>query len=497
MRMKANTILVTLILLSTAVRAQYSQQVAKIYDENKYRQVVDIAGRLNAYVPKEDEKVIDDLAGRSYYGLQMYDSAVYFENKALSLDNDESSTSGWAYAYRGMALCRLGKKEEGIADLHKAINLNKTHNSVEVAKEFLDEASAATIPDAKYEFYFSQGEYKAAIDEGRKQLLKQEYKSVMELVGAAYYNIRRYDSAIYFERRAIAADNDATLISGWGHVYLGMALYQKNEKDKAIEELRKAISLDKTSNSVRKAENFLDAILNGRRIVIDSVHQAIKDQLIGGSNRAAAGMALRVLAANPGDALGWNQLAIAYCWLHNYDSSLYCGQKTLETDKEQTVISCDVHYYMGIDRFMKNDREGADNEFTAAINERTSDNTKKRVARARLLMGLDDIYNHWKTVETDDIIFHFQNKKSIEDVDALMGKYEKEYTNARGVLPSPPLPKKIDLFVWEREGFVRSGLQNSKDAAYTDDEFCLAHVVRDNNPGAQIMHILGHWQKKQ
>ncbi len=268
--MKVNTMLITLIFLSTVALGQMSKQMTKIYEENKYQEVITLGAKLNTYLSREDEKTIDDLMGRSYYALQVYDSAVYFENKALSLDNDATYISGWAYTYRGMALYRQGKKEESVADLQKAVKLDKARNSVEVAKEFLNDINANSVPDDRCEFYFSQGEYKNAIEEGRKQLQKQEYKGVMEIVGAAYINIHYYDSAIYFERKALAADKDATLVSGWAHTYLGMALYHQNKKEEAIEELTKAIALGKTSNSVRKAENFLDGIISGRSLSIDS-----------------------------------------------------------------------------------------------------------------------------------------------------------------------------------------------------------------------------------
>jgi tetratricopeptide (TPR) repeat protein len=495
--MKANTILIALVLFSSVAlgQGQWSKQIGKIYDENKYREVVTIAGKISTYLSREDEKDVDDVVGRSYYALQMYDSAVYFENKAISLDNDASGTSGWAYAFRGMAEYRLGKKEESIADLQKAIDLNKTHNSVEVAKEFLGDVNTNSVPDDKCAFYFSQGEYKNAIEEGRRQLQKKEYKSVMQIMGAAYVNLHSYDSAIYFERKALAIDKDATLVSAWAHVNLGIALYNKNEKAQAIEELRKAIALDKTSNSVRRAENFLDGIISGRSLVIDSVHQAIKDQLISSSYRTGANIALAVISANPNDALACDQLSSAYCWLHSYDSSIYYGQKAIALDNEQTMISCESHYNIGIDRFMKNDRQAAEDEFTAAMNDRTSDNLKKKLNRTRTLMGLDDHYDHWKTVERDNIIFHFQNKRSI-DADALMDKYEKEYANAHSALPVQ-LPKKIDLFVWERDALAKNALQSEGDLGYTNADFCLTHVADDNNRSTQIVRILGYWQKGQ
>ena len=494
--MKISTILVSFIFLSTVSfgQSQLVKQIGKMYEENKYKEVVTVAGKVNTYLSGEDEKQVDDVLGRSYYALQQYDSAIYFENKALALDNDATWVSGWAYTYRGMAQYRLGKKEESIQDLQKAVRLNKTYNSSEVAKEFLSEIDANSVPGDSCAFYYSQGQYKNAIAEGRRQLQKHDYKSVMELVGAAYVNIHYYDSAIYFERKALAIDNNATLVSGWAHVYLGIALYNSNEKEKAVEELRKAIELNKTSNSVRKAENFLDGIINGRSLVIDSLHQVIKDQLNSNDYRGAANTALTFLATNPNDALAWDQLAIGYCWLHKFDSSLYCGQRAIALDKEQSMISCEAHYYMAIDRFMKNDLQAAEDGFTAAINDHSSANLKKKVKHTLMLIGLDDTYDRWKTMETDNIIFHFQSKKSIDDIDGFMAKYQREYTNASNML-HVPLPKKIDVFVWENDALARNALQNGKEVTYVNTDYCTVHVSPDNSRTSEIMHILGYWQK--
>src|ERR1700722_8933970 len=104
--MKASSILITFFFLSAVAFGQVSKTFVKIYDENKYREVVTLAGRFDTYMSVADEKAIDDLVGRSYYALQMYDSAVYFENKALALDNDATDISAWAYTFRGMAFYR-------------------------------------------------------------------------------------------------------------------------------------------------------------------------------------------------------------------------------------------------------------------------------------------------------------------------------------------------------------------------------------------------------
>jgi len=494
--MKIYPILILLVCLCTAVPGwgQISKQIAKIYEANNYREVVTVAGRINTFLNGDEEKDVDDLEGRSYYALQMYDSAIYFENKALSLDNDATWVSGWAYTFRGMALYRQGKKAESVSDLQKAISLDKTHNSTEIAKEFLSEIVANSVPDDSCAFLFSQGEYKRAIQDGRKQLQQQDYKSVLQLVGAAYANIHYYDSAIYFERRALAIDKDATSVSGWAHVYLGIALFKNNEKDKAVEELRTAIELNKTSNSVRKAENMLDDIINGRSLVIDSLHQAIKDQLNSDNYRGAATTAIAFLAANPADALAWDQLCSAYCWLHNYDSSLYCGQKALSLDKEETIISCEVHHHMGIDYFMKNNPEAADAAFSAALGDHSNDNLKKKVKHARMVTGIDDSYDRWKTVETDHIVFHFQDKKGIDNLDGLMDKYEREYVNASKLLRLP-LPKKIDVFIWERDDLARKALLYDKEVKYANADLCVLHTAQNENRSPDLMHILGFWQK--
>ena len=493
--MKRILVLVGLCFTIGTAQAQYAKQIAKMYEANKYKEVVLVAGRLENFISGDDPKSISDLLGRSYYALRQYDSAIYFENKALNLDNDATYVSGWAYTYRGMAQYRLGNSDAAKQDLQKAIQLNKTANDVELAREFLTAINTNSVADDSCAYLFSQGAYKAAIENGRRQQMQREYKTVIELIGAAYFHLHQYDSATKYERRVLALDQDSTSASGWAHAYLGMSLFYKNQKDNGITELNKAIALNKTSNSVRKAENFLDQIINGRSIVIDSLHQEIKDKLNAKDYRTAANLALPFVATHPDDALGWDQLVTAYCWLHRYDSCLLAGKMALDADKEQTTLSCETHYHLGIALFMTNKKEAATDEFAKAINEHAGNGIKKKANHMRVLTGLDERFVGWKTKETDNLVFHFEKKKSVTDPEAFMQRYESEFQNAKKVLAGVP-SKKIDVFVWENEAQARQALQNGIEVSLVNTDLAIIHTSQNSDKTSDVMHILGYWQKK-
>lgn len=80
------------------------------------------------------------------------------------------------------------------------------------------------------------------------------------LLGRIYVDLGRSDSAIPYLQLAIKLDKDSSYISGWAYGYLGYAHFNAGDKEKATSELQKAISLHKTTNSVRYAQHKLDLI---------------------------------------------------------------------------------------------------------------------------------------------------------------------------------------------------------------------------------------------
>jgi tetratricopeptide (TPR) repeat protein len=76
--------------------------------------------------------------GRLMIWTAKYDSSAYYLTRAITLDSNSTYISGWSHAELGVAYIHTGRKEDGIAELKKAIRMHSTANSTEYARHILD-----------------------------------------------------------------------------------------------------------------------------------------------------------------------------------------------------------------------------------------------------------------------------------------------------------------------------------------------------------------------
>jgi tetratricopeptide (TPR) repeat protein len=107
---------------------------------------------------------------------------------------------------------------------------------------------------------FEKKDHKGIVNFGRN-ILSKDTNDVLgyHLIGRAYAELGKYDSAIRYLEKAIAMDKDETWISGWSYAYTGYAKYFKGKAAAAKKDLKKCISLNKTKNSVSFAKGFLQS----------------------------------------------------------------------------------------------------------------------------------------------------------------------------------------------------------------------------------------------
>lgn len=106
---------------------------------------------------------------------------------------------------------------------------------------------------------YTSGKYAEALDMATKMIENGSNPAFANgLIGRIYVDQGNYIPSIPFLQKAIKLDRDSTYISGWSHACLGKAYLMTNEKARGVLELKKAIGLNKTTNSVRYAQNILD-----------------------------------------------------------------------------------------------------------------------------------------------------------------------------------------------------------------------------------------------
>jgi len=115
-------------------------------------------------------------------------------------------------------------------------------------------------PEEAWDLY-AHKKYDEALELSYK-LIKNENNpaSANELIGRILVDQGKYDAAIPYLQQSLKLDDDKTYISGWSYVYLGRAYIMKGEKEKGVTELKKAIDLKSTANSVKQAQYILDNI---------------------------------------------------------------------------------------------------------------------------------------------------------------------------------------------------------------------------------------------
>ena len=122
-------------------------------------------------------------------------------------------------------------------------------------------------------------------------------------------------------------------------------------------------------------------------------------------------------------------------------------------------------------------------------------NSKKRLKKLELLFGFDTSYNNWKTIETDYIIFHFQDATAIKNIEF----YVKERVNAFVSINSffnSKLPKKIDFFVWKNQKEAQKILGSKAILGFSNPIYCIAHNHPKQSTGHEIAHNISHWFNK-
>ena len=113
---------------------QTLEDVSKLYNNRNLSGAYSMAVQL---IKSDTSAQLCGLLGRIYVDEGKYDSCLYFLQRAIKLDADETWTSGWSHAYLGKAYAELGEREKARVELDRAISINKTRNSVTYAEHQL------------------------------------------------------------------------------------------------------------------------------------------------------------------------------------------------------------------------------------------------------------------------------------------------------------------------------------------------------------------------
>jgi len=100
----------------------YNNKAYALLSLNKYSEALVLVNK--ALDIEKSESYIWDTRGETYYFLGKYSKCIEDMNKAISLEEHDNS-----YYVRGLAKIKLGDREDGCRDLHKAIEFGKVISS--------------------------------------------------------------------------------------------------------------------------------------------------------------------------------------------------------------------------------------------------------------------------------------------------------------------------------------------------------------------------------
>ncbi len=89
-----------------------------------------------------------------------------------------------------------------------------------------------------------------------------------QVIGELYLKEKAYDSALFYLKLALLADNDSSYASAWAHAYLGVCYLQTRKKKEGVAELNRAVVLSPTIWVRKFANNILDSIGQSRPEVV-------------------------------------------------------------------------------------------------------------------------------------------------------------------------------------------------------------------------------------
>ncbi|MFV0593474.1 MAG: tetratricopeptide repeat protein [Draconibacterium sp.] len=136
----------------------------------------------------------------------------------------------------------------------------------------------------------------------------------------------------------------------------------------------------------------------------------------------------------------------AYADQADYKNAVPYLQKTIEKDTYNSWQKAWAYNYLGTCQFMLDKYADAEKSLNECIKLNATKNATNDAYGKSLLLGYNEFYNSWETVETEHFRFHFQNM-SESDIERYCSSREKVFKNINEFFESE-LPKKIDFFVW-------------------------------------------------
>ncbi len=140
--------------------------------------------------------------------------------------------------------------------------------------------------------------------------------------------------------------------------------------------------------------------------------------------------------------------------------------------------------------FSTGNKRKAKEHYYKSLKYKGTKTSNKKMKRLSFLFGFHKVYKNWKTIERNNIIFHFQDVTLIKNLNFYMQVRENAFKNINSFFSSK-LPKKIDFFVWKSNEEAKKVLGINLGKSFP--KYCVSHNGSNQTIGHEIAHNISFW----
>ncbi|WP_418602140.1 tetratricopeptide repeat protein [Hwangdonia sp.] len=200
----------------------------------------------------------------------------------------------------------------------------------------------------------------------------------------------------------------------------------------------------------------------------------------------------QLIESEPNDFDGLLGIGKAYNILNEFNNAIPYLEKAINCSEKDWQFAWSNIELME-SNFAIGNLDKAKEYYNKSLEYKGTKNSTKKLKGLALLYGFDEVYENWKILETDNIIFHFQNGTSIIDKENYIKERENAFLNINTFFSSD-LPKKIDFFVWKSNEEAMKVLNTS--LGFSKPKYCISHNRDNQTKGHEIAHNISFWLDK-
>ncbi len=182
-------------------------------------------------------------------------------------------------------------------------------------------------------------------------------------------------------------------------------------------------------------------------------------------------------------------LGRAYTNSKQFEKAIPYLEKSIEAETASGDVKGLSKAYLAKCYFVRGEKKKAVDFLKECQNGRNSRDAI-RYANKYLHLFQEGIYfKAWETIESDHIVFHFQDKTKLKDADKYMQKANVNY-NRLAALLNVKSSKKVDLYIWTER--VEAFRKFDRQLGFSNSDLGIVNVYYDEKNEYELCHMMSH-----